>query len=118
MLRASLWHRRAIPASPHGKNRHVSPTRVEKDTLGTIEVDADRLWGAQTERARRNFPPGPPMPIAVVRAIARIKWAAAQVNAELGLLAQGQQRLDGGDRHRGGEDVVGRLRAVDLIVGV
>ncbi|HTM19590.1 MAG TPA: class II fumarate hydratase [Kofleriaceae bacterium] len=64
----------------------MSPTRVEKDTLGTIEVDADRLWGAQTERARRNFPPGPPMPIAVVRAIARIKWAAAQVNAELGLL--------------------------------
>jgi fumarate hydratase class II len=64
----------------------VSGRRIETDTLGSIEVAADRLWGAQTERARRNFPAGPAMPIGIVRAIARVKWAAAQVNAELGLL--------------------------------
>jgi fumarate hydratase, class II len=86
MLRARSRPRRAIPRRARGKNQHVSARRVEKDTLGSIEVDADRLWGAQTERARRNFPAGPPMPIAVIRAIARVKGAAAQVNAELGLL--------------------------------
>jgi fumarate hydratase class II len=36
-------------------NKAASKTRIETDTFGPIEVPADRLWGAQTERSRRNF---------------------------------------------------------------
>jgi len=67
----------------------VSASRQERDSLGTIEVAADRLWGAQTERARRNFPAARPLPAALIHAMARIKIAAARVNAELGLLDPG-----------------------------
>jgi fumarate hydratase class II len=62
-------------------------TRTEKDSFGPIEVPADRLWGAQTERSRRFFRiSSERMPLAVVYALARIKRAAAKVNSELGLL--------------------------------
>ena len=62
-------------------------TRTEKDSFGPIEVPADRLWGAQTERSRRFFRiSGERMPLAVVYALARVKKAAAAVNAMLGLL--------------------------------
>jgi fumarate hydratase class II len=62
-------------------------TRTETDTFGPIEVPADRLWGAQTERARRNFNIGEErMPIAIIRALAIIKRAAAEANRELGSL--------------------------------
>ena len=62
-------------------------TRIEKDSFGAIEVPAERLWGAQTERSRRFFRISTErMPLAVVYALARIKQAAAMVNAELGLL--------------------------------
>jgi fumarate hydratase class II len=62
-------------------------TRIEKDSFGPIEVPADRLWGAQTERSRRFFRiSGERMPLAVVHALARVKKAAAAVNVELGLL--------------------------------
>src|ERR671939_221484 len=65
----------------------MSGSRIEKDTFGEIEVPAERLWGAQTERSRRFFRiSSERMPLAVVHALARIKKAAAQVNAELGLL--------------------------------
>jgi fumarate hydratase class II len=62
-------------------------TRTETDTFGPIEVPADRLWGAQTERARRNFNIGEErMPIAIIHALAIVKRAAAEVNRELGSL--------------------------------
>lgn len=62
-------------------------TRVEHDSMGAIEVPADALWGAQTERSRRNFAIGQQrMPLSVIHAIADIKRAAAEVNGELGLL--------------------------------
>jgi fumarate hydratase class II len=62
-------------------------TRTETDTFGPIEVPADRLWGAQTERARRNFNIGEErMPIAIIHALAIVKRAAAEVNHELGSL--------------------------------
>ncbi|MCC6888395.1 MAG: class II fumarate hydratase [Hyphomicrobiales bacterium] len=62
-------------------------TRIETDTLGPIEVPADRLWGAQTERSRRNFRIGEQrMPLALVHALAVIKRAAAEVNRSLGTL--------------------------------
>ena len=62
-------------------------TRTEHDSFGTIEVPADALWGAQTERSRRFFAIGAQrMPVGLVHALAQIKRAAAEVNAELGLL--------------------------------
>ena len=65
----------------------MSGTRTEKDSFGPIDVPAERLWGAQTERSRRFFRiSGERMPLAVVYALARIKQAAARVNAGLGLL--------------------------------
>jgi len=61
---------------------HVtSATRVETDIMGPIEVRADRYWGAQTERSLHHFQIGDDrMPIAVVRALALLKKAAALVN--------------------------------------
>ena len=62
-------------------------TRSEKDSFGPIEVPADRLWGAQTERSRRFFRiSGERMPLAIVYALAQVKKAAAGVNRTLGLL--------------------------------
>ncbi|MBI5618397.1 MAG: class II fumarate hydratase [Gammaproteobacteria bacterium] len=65
----------------------MGATRIEHDSFGDIAVPADRLWGAQTERSRRLFAISTErMPGAVICALARIKRAAAAVNAELGLL--------------------------------
>ena len=65
----------------------MSKTRTESDTFGRIEVPADRHWGAQTERARLNFPIGEEvMPPALIRALAIVKRAAAETNNELKLL--------------------------------
>jgi len=62
-------------------------TRKEHDSLGEIEVAADAMWGAQTERARRNFQlSGHPLPADFIAALALIKAAAARANAALGLL--------------------------------
>src|SRR5690349_6119024 len=67
----------------------MSGTRIEKDSFGTIEVPADRLWGAQTERSRRFFRiSSERMPLAVVHALALVKKAAAAANAGLKLLEQ------------------------------
>ncbi|HET9820310.1 MAG TPA: class II fumarate hydratase [Burkholderiaceae bacterium] len=65
----------------------MSATRVEIDSFGSIEVPADALWGAQTERSRRFFAIGATrMPIEIVHALAEVKRAAAEVNRDLGLL--------------------------------
>ncbi|MGO3297106.1 MAG: class II fumarate hydratase [Marinobacter sp.] len=64
-----------------------SQTRVETDSLGDVHVPVAALWGAQTQRAVDNFPvSGQPMPPAFIEAVARIKLAAAEANASLGLL--------------------------------
>jgi fumarate hydratase class II len=61
--------------------------RIEKDSMGEIEVPADALYGAQTQRAIDNFPISDmTLPREFIRALALIKGAAAQVNQELGLL--------------------------------
>ncbi|VFR20801.1 Fumarate hydratase class II [plant metagenome] len=61
--------------------------RIEKDTFGPIEVPADHLWGAQTQRSLQFFAISTEkMPVALVDALARLKRAAATVNAELGEL--------------------------------
>ena len=65
----------------------MSRTRTERDTMGEIEVPADRLWGAQTQRSLQNFRiGGERMPLAIIHAIAQIKRAAARVNQRLGKL--------------------------------
>jgi fumarate hydratase class II len=62
-------------------------TRTESDSLGAVEVPADRYWGAQTERARQNFKIGDElMPAPVVRALGLQKLAAATVNLAQGAL--------------------------------
>jgi fumarate hydratase class II len=61
--------------------------RIERDTMGEVEVPVDALWRAQTQRAVQNFPiSGRGLEPAHIRALARIKGAAAQVNAELGVI--------------------------------
>lgn len=65
--------------------------RIEQDSLGAVEVPEEALWGAQTERARGHFTiSGLRMPGAFLRALARIKAAAARANARLGELEPGQ----------------------------
>jgi fumarate hydratase, class II len=65
-------------------------TRLERDSMGEMEVPADALYGASTQRAVLNFPiSGQRMPRRFLRALALIKLAAAQTNAELGLLDEG-----------------------------
>ena len=65
----------------------MAATRTERDSFGPIEVPAQRLWGAQTERSRRHFRiSGELMPLAVIHALALVKRAAARINRELGLL--------------------------------
>ena len=65
-------------------------TRVEHDSLGSLDVPAEALWGASTQRAIQNFPPsGLRMPRAFIEALALIKHAAAEANAELGDLPAG-----------------------------
>jgi fumarate hydratase class II len=62
-------------------------TRLEKDSFGPIEVPAERLWGAQTERSRRFFRiSSERMPLAVIHSLALAKRSAARVNRSLGLL--------------------------------
>ena len=62
-------------------------TRIERDTLGTVEVPADRYWGAQTGRSLDNFRIGTErMPREMIRALGIVKKAAALANAELGFL--------------------------------
>ena len=62
--------------------------RIEKDTLGDVQVPADVYWGAQTERSRSNFKIGPSasMPIEIVQGFAYLKKSAAYTNHELGVL--------------------------------
>ncbi|MFL5424405.1 MAG: class II fumarate hydratase [Myxococcales bacterium] len=61
--------------------------RIEKDTFGNIEVPAERLWGAQTQRSLQNFKISTEkMPPALIKALAQVKRAAAQVNIDLGVL--------------------------------
>lgn len=65
----------------------MSDMRIEKDSLGPVEVPSDALWGAQTERSRQFFKIGDErMPVPVVRALALQKKAAARTNRALGLL--------------------------------
>ncbi len=72
--------------------------RIEKDTMGPVEVPADKYWGAQTQRSINNFKIGGEknrMPIEIIRAFAILKKAAAQTNAELGVMEQSKADIIG-----------------------
>jgi fumarate hydratase class II len=64
--------------------------RIEHDTMGEVQVPANKYWGAQTERSRNNFKIGPEasMPKEIIHAFAYLKKAAAHANTELGVLSQ------------------------------
>jgi len=63
--------------------------RIEHDSMGEIKVEADKLWGAQTQRSLENFEIGTEkMPLEIIRAFAILKKAAALVNLELGQLEE------------------------------
>jgi fumarate hydratase class II len=65
----------------------MAKSRSETDSFGSIEVPADRYWGAQTQRSLENFRIGTErIPLPVIHALAVIKRAAAEVNQKLGLL--------------------------------
>ena len=80
-------------------------TRIESDTMGEVEVPADKYWGAQTQRSIENFPIGNDrMPTALIRALAIQKQAAAKANLALGkleaevanaIVAAAQEVIDG-----------------------
>ena len=63
--------------------------RIEKDTMGEVQVPADKYWGAQTERSRNNFKIGLPasMPVEIIEGFAFLKKAAAYANCDLGVLS-------------------------------
>jgi fumarate hydratase, class II len=63
--------------------------RIEKDTMGEVQVPADKYWGAQTERSRNNFKIGPSasMPKKIIEGFAYLKKAAAYANCDLGVLS-------------------------------
>jgi len=64
--------------------------RIEKDTMGEVQVPAEKYWGAQTERSRGNFKIGPAasMPHEIIDGFAYLKKAAAMTNCELGVLSE------------------------------
>ena len=84
----------------------MSRTRTETDSFGPIEVPIDALWGAQTARSLHFFAIGEQrMPLALVHALAWVKWAAAQVNHDLHLIDAARARAiaDAAQRVAGGE---------------
>ncbi|HYL07703.1 MAG TPA: class II fumarate hydratase [Candidatus Udaeobacter sp.] len=69
-------------------------TRIERDSMGEMEVPADAYYGASTQRAVLNFPiSGRPFPRRFIQALGMVKKAAAQTNRELGLLARRRARV-------------------------
>ncbi|QYN48596.1 class II fumarate hydratase [Apibacter sp. ESL0432] len=69
--------------------------RIEKDTMGEVQVPADKYWGAQTERSRNNFKIGPEasMPKEIIESFAYLKKAAAYANTDLGVLPSEKRDL-------------------------
>src|SRR5437868_1320962 len=73
----------------------MSNYRTEHDTMGEVQVPADRYWGAQTERSRNNFKIGPEgsMPIEIIHAFAELKKCAAMANHKLGVLSEEKMQM-------------------------
>src|SRR5690554_4304270 len=71
------------------------PYRIERDSMGDVQVPADKYWGAQTERSRNNFKIGPAgsMPKEIIEAFAYLKKAAAFTNSDSGILDEKKKDL-------------------------
>src|SRR5215217_3058599 len=69
--------------------------RIEHDTMGEVQVPADKYWGAQTERSRNNFKIGAEasMPKEIIHAFGYLKKAAALANTDLGVLSKEKAEL-------------------------
>ena len=69
----------------------MTKTRIERDSMGELQVPVDALYGAQTQRAVDNFPiSGKPMPTQFIRALILAKAAAARANVELNQISAAQ----------------------------
>ena len=80
----------------------MNETRTEHDSMGEIEVPADALWRAQTQRAVENFPiSGTPLEPRLIHALAQVKGAAAHVNGGLGVITDEQAAAVAGGGRRG-----------------
>ncbi len=88
------------PTTP--AHRAPGPTRTERDTMGPVEVPADRYWGAQTQRSLQHFRiGGERFPREMIRAFGILKKACALVNRDLGLLPGDKARAIVAGRRRG-----------------
>ena len=69
--------------------------RIEHDSLGAVQVPADKYWGAQTERSRNNFRirPESSMPAEIIRALGHIKKASARANTELRVMSSDKAKI-------------------------
>ena len=68
--------------------------RIEKDTLGSLEVPHDKYWGAQTQRSLHNFDIGfEKMPWEIIESFAVLKMAAAETNFDLGIIEKEKMEL-------------------------
>ena len=69
--------------------------RIEKDTIGEVKVQANKYWGAQTERSKQNFKIGNPasMPLSIIYAFAYIKKATAKINYQLKQISEIKKTL-------------------------
>ena len=87
----SIGLKRAARLLAKAKSPSPPSVRIERDTMGEVEVPASAFYGVQTARAIQNFPISDlRFPRSFIRAIGLIKWGAAQVNGSLGLLGQKQ----------------------------
>jgi len=87
MLNPRISHVRVLAKETGCPYTPPMETRIETDSMGPVEVDPARYWGAQTERARRNFHVSPHrIPVPFLRALCLLKGEAAVVNSQLGLL--------------------------------
>jgi len=94
-------------SGPFGTTMNGAAFRIESDTMGEVKVPSDKLWGAQTQRSLENFRiGGEKMPIAIVRSLAIVKYAAATVNEREGRL---DPRMADAIRRGAREVVEGRL---------
>lgn len=89
--------------------------RIETDSLGTIDVPAERLWGAQTQRSLRYFQISDErIPLHLIRALALVKRAAAHVNSDLGLL----DRSKGDAIIRAADEVIAGVHEIEFPLSV
>ena len=84
-----MWGKKSPYLCASIQHPNTMKFRIETDTMGEVNVPAEKYWGAQTERSRNNFKIGPEgsMPKEIVYAFAYLKKAAAMANCELGVLA-------------------------------